>query len=255
MLTLQISAHALHKGGTKPRHCEDAFAYDEKRGLAAIADGASDAFESGAWARLLVTTYIHNPPPDDPAALGIWAIGPARTWDASLRWENMAWYADQKAREVGGLATLLGFQLEQEAPLPGMWHALAVGDACLLHLRDRGVLTHFPIVEAAAFDTTPALLSTQHQHNENLQDGEDIQVMYGTCRTGDIFLMATDALAEWLYTVPDLHEEDSDMPDWNTLTSLLEEDFEAVINQLRAHAALRNDDVTLLVLRVVEAKK
>jgi hypothetical protein len=145
--------------------------------------------------------------------------------------------------------------MEQEAPLPGMWHALAVGDACLLHLRDRAVLTRFPLEDATAFDTTPALLSTHPQHNENLQDGEDIQVMYGTCRTGDIFLMATDALAEWLYTVPDLHEEDSDLPDWDTLSSLLEEDFEAVIEQLRARSALRNDDVTLLVLRVVETDK
>jgi hypothetical protein len=252
MLTLQISAHALHKEGTEPRQCEDACAYDAARGLAAIADGASDAFESGAWARLLVTTFIHNPPADDPTQLAAWVAGPARAWHASLHWEDMAWYADQKAREVGGLATLLGFHLEQDAPLPGMWHALAVGDACLLHLRDRAVLTRFPVLEATAFDATPTLLSTHPAHNETLQDGEDIHVMYGSCRAGDIFLLATDALAEWLYTIPSLHDETSDLPDWHTLTTLLEEDFEAVINQLRTHHALRNDDVTLLVLRVVE---
>jgi hypothetical protein len=252
MLTLQISAHALQKGGTDPRHCEDAFAFDVTAGIAAIADGASDAFESGAWARLLVTTFVHSPPTDDPAKLPAWAAGPARAWNASLRWDDMAWYADQKAREVGGLATLLGFRMEKDAPIPGMWHALAVGDACLLHLRNRAVLTRFPIDEVVAFDSTPALLCTHHEHNATLQGGEDIQVMYGTCRAGDIFLMATDALAEWLYAIPDLHEADSDLPDWGTLSSLLEEDFEAVIDQLRTQNALRNDDVTLMVMRVVE---
>ncbi|HMB90217.1 MAG TPA: hypothetical protein VKP65_05175, partial [Rhodothermales bacterium] len=95
MLTLHITAHALHKEGTESRHCEDAYAYDAAKGLAAIADGASDAFEAGAWARLLVTTFIHNPPADDPAALADWVAGPARAWNASLRWEEMAWYADQ----------------------------------------------------------------------------------------------------------------------------------------------------------------
>ncbi len=256
-MTLEIAAYTLQKEGTEPRQCEDAFAFDARAGRAAVADGASDAFEAGAWARLLASMFIHAPPEDGPEAFLDWIRAPARAWHASVRWDELPWYAEQKAREVGGLATFLGFTLDaaDEDAATARWTALAVGDACLLHFRNRSVLTRFPVEGADGFGTTPALLATRPEHNRALLEAGELQTTGGACQPGDLFLLATDALAEWLYRLPDLENARNDLPDWQTLSGLLEEDFVAVVEQLRARSAIRNDDVTLLVMRVGQPSK
>lgn len=254
MVSLKISAHALHKAGTETRLYEDAYAFDEASGRAAVADGASDAFEAGVWARLLVATFVHTPPAAEPGAFLEWLQGPARAWKATLNWSAMPWYAEQKAREVGGLATLLGFRLEALDEAAGTsaaaWSALAVGDACLLHVRKHDVLMRFPIESADAFGTAPPLLSTRLQHDKAMLESGELRHYGGTCQPGDLFLLATDAMAEWLYGLADL--EDMKLG-WESVSNLIEEDFEALIEELRTQAIIRNDDVTLLVLRVAEA--
>lgn len=252
MLSLKISAYALHKAGTEIRLYEDAYAFDEAAGRAAVADGASDAFEAGAWARLLVTTYVHAPPLINPEAFLEWLQSPARAWNATLNWAALPWYAEEKARTVGGLATLLGFSLDDTGEVDAQtvrWTALAVGDACLLHVRKHDVLMRFPIENAEAFGTTPALLSTHLQHDKSVLEDGALRHYGGTCQAGDLFLLATDAMAEWLYGLADLNELKLG---WESISTLIEEDFEALIEELRTQSIIRNDDVTLLVLRVAE---
>ena len=252
MLSLKISAHALHKAGTETRLYEDAFAFDEAAGRAAVADGASDAFEAGVWARLLVATYVHAPPTISPRAFLEWLQGPARAWSAMVNWAALPWYAEEKARTVGGLATLLGFSLDEGAngdAKTTCWRAVAVGDTCLLHVRKHEVLMRFPIENAEAFDTTPALLSTRLQHDKSVLEDGALRHYDGTCQAGDLFLLSTDAMAEWLYGLAEL---DDLKLSWESVSTLIEEDFEGLIEELRTQSIIRNDDVTLLVLRVAE---
>ena len=252
MLSLKISAYALHKAGTETRLYEDAYAFDEAAGRAAVADGATDAFESGVWARLLVSTFVHAPPTFDAPVFLEWLQGPARAWKATLNWSALPWYAEEKARTIGGLATLLGFRLGDKAhddTKTVSWSALAVGDACLLHVRKHDVLMRFPIENSDAFGATPALLSTRLQHDKTVIDAGGLHHYGGTCQAGDLFLLATDAMAEWLYSLADL--EDLKLG-WESVSNLIEEDFEALIEELRTQSIIRNDDVTLLVMRVAE---
>jgi hypothetical protein len=72
----------------------------------------------------------------------------------------------------------------------------------------------------------------------------------GSCQAGDLFLMATDAMAEWLYSLADLDELKLG---WESVSNLIEDDFDTLIHELRTQSIIRNDDVTLLVVRVVEA--
>ena len=252
MISLKISAYALRQAGTETRLYEDAYAFDEAAGRAAVADGAGDAFEAGVWARLLVSTFVHAPPTVDPSAFLEWLRWPARAWNASLHWAALPWYAEEKARNVGSLATLLGFNLDDASNGDSKticWRAVAVGDACLLHVRKHEVLIRFPIENAEVFGTTPALLSTRLQHDKLVLEDGALRHYDGTCQAGDLFLLATDAMAEWLYGLADLNELKLG---WESISTLIEEDFEALIEELRTQSIIRNDDVTLLVLRVAE---
>lgn len=261
MLTLKISAHALHKAGNQPEHYEDAYAFDARAGRAAIADGASDSFEARDWASTLTQSFIKGPPAPDREAFLEWLKLPARAWHVVLPWDNMPWYAEEKAREVGGLATLLGFYLtsdegsgDGQAGDRRSWRALAVGDACLLHIRDNTLLQRFPIDAADAFGSTPALLCTRQEHNATVLDADELHTCSGDCRSGDLFLMATDAMAERLYHLADLEQLNIGLPDWDSFLANAQEDFEALVEQYREEDLLRNDDVTLLVVRVEEGE-
>ena len=129
---------------------------------------------------------------------------------------------------------------------------LAVGDACLLHLRDNELLHRFPIDKTEGFNSTPALLSTRLEHDAEVIESGELRTMEGTCQVGDIFLLATDAIAERLYDLADLEDLNIGLPDWESILSLMDDDFEGLIDQFREDALIRNDDVTLLVARVEE---
>lgn len=258
MVTLQVQAYTLPKAGTSPDQYEDAFAYDAKACRAAVADGASDSFEARGWATTLTQSFVKKPPTPDRDAFMEWLQIPSRAWHVVLPWDELPWYAEQKARDVGGLATLLGFFLVRPAESNGSidadirWRALAVGDACLLHLRDNQLLDRFPIEETEGFNTTPSLLSTRLEHDADVLDAGELQTMDGTCQIGDIFLLATDAMAERLYTLADLEDLNIGLPDWGSVISLMEEDFEGLVEHFREESLIRNDDVTLLIAQVME---
>ena len=108
----------------------------------------------------------------------------------------------------------------------------------------------FPVQNASAFDSAPPLLSTRLQHDKSLLGAGGLRHYDGTCQVGDLFLLATDAMAQWLYGLAEL--EDLKLG-WESVSMLIEEDFEALIKELRTQSIIRNDDVTLLVLRIAEA--
>lgn len=252
MVSLNISAFSTHKAGNQPEHYEDAYAFDTRAGRAAVADGASDSFESRDWASTLTQSFVKQPPETTPEAFLEWLTLPSKAWHIVMPWDELPWYAEQKAREVGGLATLVGFYLVpdeaegDEVP----WRALAVGDACLLHLRDNALVQRFPLDTTEAFDSTPALLCTRMEQNQHVLDDGDLDTMSGTCRVGDTFLLATDAMAERLYELADLEQLNIGLPDWESVLALVEEDFEGLVEQFRDEGLIRNDDVTLLIVRV-----
>jgi hypothetical protein len=256
MVILKTQAYTLQKAGTQPDQYEDAFAFDMRSGRAAVADGASDSFEARGWATTLTQSFVKKPPVPEQDAFMEWLEIPSRAWHVVLPWDELPWYAEQKARDVGGLATLLGFYLVRGAETNGAvedvirWRALAVGDACLLHLRDNELIHRFPIDKTEGFNSTPALLSTRLEHDAEVIESGELRTMEGTCQVGDTFLLATDAIAERLYDLADLEDLNIGLPDWESILSLMDDDFEGLIDQFREDALIRNDDVTLLVSRV-----
>jgi hypothetical protein len=127
----------------------------------------------------------------------------------------------------------------------GDWRAVAVGDTCLFQVRDDALISSFPLTEAAAFGTTPPLLSTRPDYSR--RSLEHLSTAAGEYRPGDLFLLATDALAAWF-----LHETEADGRPWRSLEELSLLRFARLVRRLRQEHALRNDDVTLLLVRVQE---
>jgi hypothetical protein len=202
----------------------------------AVADGATETSFSALWARLLVDGYIN---------------GTARAelknkWQHSLENKQLAWYAEQKA-ESGAFAALVGLTITSSGDSSGTWQAEAVGDCCLVLVRDEKIVESFPLTESEQFNNSPVLLSSSNE--SGVDTGEECLVSKsGNWRRGDVFYLMTDAIARWAYK---RQEEYGDAALW--LKSMNEqkdiEDFAAVQRGLldaESRPLLRNDDVTLM---------
>jgi hypothetical protein len=215
---------------------------------AAVADGATEASFAGIWARLLAAAFVDGElraavdPTDDDARLYTDKLDPdalpaiAARWtaaiDAQTAIQPLAWYAEEKLRD-GSFAALIGVVVQPD----GTWRARAAGDCCVLHVRAGKLLQSFPITRAEDFDNRPALLSTLPARNHSVT----IPACVGTWRKGDTLLLMSDALAQFALQHPDALPK---------LIKLKPEAFAPMIARLRAEKLCRNDDMTLIRLRL-----
>jgi hypothetical protein len=243
-LRLTVQAHHLQKAGNGPEEYEDAYAIDSAAGRFAIADGASDSYDSGRWSRLLVDAFMTDAPPADPAGVRAWLAAPARAWGAALDGAALPWNHQAKAR-LGAHCTFLGVEIDRAGPRSagavagGAWRALAIGDACLFQVRAGILRAAFPLESTTAFGTSPALLTTNPAYRGAGVD--HLATAKGDLRCGDTLILATDALAQWF-----LRRYEQGGEPWCDLPSGA--DFPAFVAAERAQHRLRNDDLTLLVV-------
>jgi hypothetical protein len=224
------SWQALHlpKRGHSDDEYEDAFAADPEAGRFAVADGATESSFAGPWARLLVERFVAG----DEAG---WLGSSRAAWAAEVDGRPLPWYAEAKRAE-GAFATFLGLVLAREA---GGWRALAVGDACLFLVRDDRLARAFPLGRPEDFGNQPRLLGSRADPHPPAPDETR-----GDWRPGDLFLLATDALAEWF-----LRRTRAGGRPWHDLDGLSGEAFADWVERRREQEGLRNDDVTVVAIR------
>jgi hypothetical protein len=150
----------------------------------------------------------------------------------------LPWYLEGQHRR-GAFATFLGLVVG-----PDRWHALAVGDSCLFHVREGALVQAFPLARAADFGNTPWLVGSRAPTGEAPAIGPLHHE--GEFGPGDRMWLMTDALAQWF-----LAETEVGRTPWEALGALPahpdpDAAFAAWVEELRAARRLRNDDVTLL---------
>jgi hypothetical protein len=234
------------KRGHTQEECEDAWAADPATGRFAVADGASESAFAALWAQLLAEGFIAAP---RPRQLPLWLEASRHRWSGKVLGMDLPWYAEMK-RAQGAFATLLGVSVRPPTPeQPGKWRAVAVGDSCLIRVREGGDLRSFPIRETAGFGNRPTLIGSRDGPIPASQRDS------GSLRPGDRVLLMTDALAKWF-----LRSHESGGRPWEALASLSlagqpEAAFAAWVEERRTHDGLANDDVTLLIVQPGAAEK
>jgi hypothetical protein len=225
------------KDGHTDAEYEDAWAVDAARGRFAIADGASESAFAGLWARLLTEGFLGARRPRDLAA---WLGEVRQRWSKEVMDLELPWYAEMK-REEGAFATFLGLKLVGGAvDGPIRWRAVAVGDTCLVRLRQDGRVSAFPLRCAVDFSNHPALIRSRAGIDPPPRR------CHGTLRPGERLLLMTDALAQWFLSI---HEQGG--RPWEEVVTLLsaeqpDDAFVEWVSRARERGELHNDDVTLL---------
>jgi hypothetical protein len=235
MLTMRAVAFWVAKDGNRTSEYEDAFALSESQLRVAVSDGASSSFMAQDWAMVLSEHFVLEPPrANDVEAVESWLGDCAKRFDSIPIDNNDTWYVHEAANR-GAFATLLGLRVSK---LDGTWVALAVGDTCVFHLREGALLGAFPLDDPEAFGTTPELVSSMQR--DDTRGAKAVQAATGTCRAGDVFLVASDAFAQW-----SLRSGREDHDTWATLATMRNSTFGELVGHLRNADLIDNDDITL----------
>ncbi len=149
---------------------------------------------------------------------------------------------------LGAAQSALGDNLiDMEAHEEGAFVAFAIGDSCLFQIRDNDLELAFPLAHSSLFDSRPILVCSNNINNKEVWD--DITLERGTVQPDDILVFATDALARWFL----VRHEAGERP-WETLCALhSQSEFDDFVTGLRQSRAMRNDDVTLLIVDALAA--
>jgi hypothetical protein len=234
---------SVQKAGNRQTENEDAVATAPDGLRFAVADGATEGWESGPWAARLASAYVAKPP--DPTDFPVWLASVRQGWSAPAK-ESVPWYAAEK-QEEGSFATLAGLELRQSKRGTGWaWRAVAIGDSCLLHVRSGRVETAFPLTSPKEFGHQPALVPSSPS-----APCPTPQWLAGRVSPGDLLLLATDAVAVRLLSLPDPAA-------WQSILDAIRDalhasDSAALLERLREFQTATNDDMTLVAIRIPTA--
>ena len=208
--------------------------------------GQPKAAFAATWARALVQHFAasNGTGPDRCSA---WLPPAQEKWQKELRGRKLPWYAEAKVAQ-GAFATFLGVVVSADADGRFHWASMAVGDACLFHTHGQALVRAFPIQQSKEFGSSPQLIGSRSPVDE--VEKQRVQRMEGTGQGGDRLWLMTDALSQWF-----LHEEECARKPVKELESVTgsgvaKDKFAVWINALRDAERLRNDDVTLLAIRL-----
>ncbi len=156
-------------------------------------------------------------------------------WQEQIGAKDLPWFAREKLRN-GSFATFAGVRFASDPS--GEWEACSYGDACLFVVRNDAVLLSSPITSSEAFNNNPPLLAT-------LADvvPEHVRIVTGIAEPGDIFYLATDALAQWFLAQTERGEKPWIAFDTGILTDADLQSFVAEYREQKSEERRRNPSV------------
>ncbi len=246
---MQSWARHVAKDAAFAAEYEDAYSVNLEQGRVAIADGVSSAIFSGRWARILTTQIAENPPElGEPHGWVNWLADPRRRWLEDIDFPRMPLHQKNKLRQVGGAYCTLcwievGIDPELESTDCCLVRAFAMGDSCVLHLRDGALNSSFPLTTSAEFDLDPDSICSVATSRDLQQQLETIEVQ---CQAGDVLIMVTDAIGKWMLDCV----ERGDLKPWERLWVLDEAEWLAAIEELRDTNLMKRDDTTMIALQI-----
>lgn len=275
-MNIYYTSFRLPKTGSDLEECQDAFATpDGNRTVAscnadarlrfAVADGVTTSFYSGYWADQLASLFgaghLQNEDDHWGNKLAEW------TRTAHANWQSYMGTLDDDGKlgfisknhllsRTRAAATFCGLEIQgsQDAANGIPWRLIAVGDSCAIHLspsKPDGFAFSYPCETSAAFSCATAAISN---YEDPVSDQFKEVVPPLDLMRGDIVVLATDALCEWMLKLAERGE-----PVWKTILDVARngnDAFRDLVEQARQDfcmdCRLKDDDVALVVIRVGE---
>ncbi len=237
--------------------CQDYLYANEANSCFAIADGASQSFYPSIWAKLLVENFCKDP----DIHQGNWKewLEPIqKKWslDVKDRVEQAkseskpTWVTNQNRlnSRVPATSTFIGLQF-----LDDQVKVSIVGDSCLFVVKDHELKKKYPLEKSSDFNDRPEYFASYANHNEYPPKFLDIHLDYKESSESLHFILATDALSEYIFKCVENENEEAIFK--NLLSISSQKEFESFVSQARNSSSIKmkNDDVALMILSVNDA--
>jgi len=232
----------LPKLGHEPSECEDAIAVDMENCRFAVADGATEAFDARNWAQRLAQNWVQNQSASTLEEFREWVATLGRELRDSWSGLSLSWYSEEKAR-TGSFAALVGVELDLKTDEPS-WKAIALGDTCLLHLRQGTLLKSLPLCRSESFSSAPVLVASDSSMHEACM--KSVVIDSGSCESGDVLLLLTDGVASWYL---ERFEKEASMPS-DFFETKEDDELMRFFDDERLAGRMRNDDVAVLRIEI-----
>jgi hypothetical protein len=236
---LQLRRVLLPKLDHDASECEDAIAFDAAR--FAVADGATEAFNARLWATNLAERWVRKESTLTVDDFRKWVAEEGRELHDSWNGLTLSWYSEEKAR-AGSFAAFVGVELDLKTDVPS-WKAIALGDACLLHCRGGTLLKSLPLSRSESFNSAPVLVASNSALHESTM--QSVVVDSGSCESGDVLLLMSDAAAAWCLQRFENGDFDADF-----LTAKTDEELQRFFDDSRQAGRIRNDDLAIVRIEI-----
>jgi hypothetical protein len=236
----------LQKEDCAPAECEDAISINAGAWRYALADGATEGFDSRSWAQQLVDGWtVADPAPLTSELFRPWVEEQGRRLHASWTDRALPWYAEEKARQ-GSYAAFVGLELRTDRDAL-RWQAIALGDSCMIQRRRAEVFRALPISDSSLFNSAPLLVPSLRSLQESTLAHTTVEE--GLAERGDVFLLLSDAGAAWYLKLS--QERKADAAEFDSL--LATSDTGALYELFRRERQAKriiNDDIAILRIAV-----
>ncbi|WP_299412660.1 protein phosphatase 2C domain-containing protein [Acaryochloris sp. IP29b_bin.148] len=234
---------SIPKEGESQENNQDAACCNDGGTLLAIADGVSSSLFSKEWAQILTRKFCQNTYISLKALHKHWYY-----WLHPLQedWRNfylskvasLPWYAKGSTHKDHGSATFLGLKIHKYASNKGYWEAISIGDSCLfqIHPKEKKI-SSYPQIKSHEFSSVSVCTSSLPEYNSRIPN-----LWTGEYDKGDYFILATDAIAQWI--VKSLEEQKFDE---NFTKINNSEQFSDYIDHLRVQKEIHNDDTSIVL--------
>ena len=212
-----------------------------------MTDGATETSFSGLWARLLAEAYCAGG--TTPETLFAALPAAQATWREAVAAIPLPWYAEEKARQ-GAFAALVGLALiaDSRGGRRAAGPPWPCGDSCLIQVRGDALLVAFPLASAAEFNNRPTLLSSEPASNVGLT--ATLGYVARRVAAGRPLLSAHRCRSRAGFSHRMRRASSPGRSSIPSLSLPTHPTFPAWVAELRALARSRNDDLTLLCVRV-----
>ncbi len=239
---LQLRQLLLTKLGQEASECEDFLAVDRETCRFAVADGATEAFDARNWAQRLAQNWVQNQSASTVEEFREWVAAEGRELRDSWNGLSLSWYSEEKAR-TGSFAALVGVELDLKTD-EASWKAIALGDTCLLHLRQGTLLKSLPLCCSESFSSAPVLVASEWSMHEACM--KSVVIDSGSCESGDVLLLLSDGVASWYL---ERFEKEANTPS-DVFETKEDEELKRFFDDERLAGRMRNDDVAVLRIEI-----
>jgi hypothetical protein len=241
---LTIRHLLLPKRGHTLAECEDAFACNRSALRFAVADGATEAFDSATWAQRLAIKWVSASGLLTEDDFWTWLKNEGQAHNDSWNRLDLPWYSSEK-RRAGSFAAFVGVEFQLDCDIP-CWKAIALGDSCLVHSRNRAVEMVFPVLNSSDFGSAPVLAPSCADLNAHARS--TIVFHSGDVIAGDRLLLLSDAIAAGYLRLYENHDDKTT----STFHDLLNDNDEPPISDFleleRSTGRLKDDDVAIVCI-------